>query len=169
MAGSLTSDQAKELAAKGVAARKKKSLLERHAGSSKRRKQLEDAVWWAATHEEKAKPPSELAKTMQALRVQEPLKFNQLLVQVLPAPPKEPPMPPTPEDEEKRVVGDSLKHLRDWKVQYDIGVRAKRREKRLEAGKHVPGCLCDICMDVAEMTPEEIAEDIAEKTAWPVD
>jgi hypothetical protein len=161
MAGSLTSEQAKELAVKGVVARKKKSVLERHVGSSKRRKQLENAVWWAATHEEKARPPSELAKTMQGLRVQEPLKFNQVLLQVLPAPPKELPMPaPKEEDREKEVLGNAGKLLDDWMAERNKEEREKRRAKRIEAGKHVPGCLCDLCMDVSKMnTPEGLAED----------
>jgi hypothetical protein len=78
----------RQLTSKGVS-RNSKRLL-----TSKRRKRLEDAVWWVYKHSVDDEPPSEYERLWQDVKRADPAAFGkQVLLAVLPPPPKEQPLP----------------------------------------------------------------------------
>jgi len=85
-----------------------------NAGESERRRLLAEAVWWAFVNGADAEPPDEARRVMQKLKKQnETLFMKQFVLAVLPAPPKEAPLPP-PEQErtEENVLGQARGRLR---------------------------------------------------------
>jgi hypothetical protein len=85
-----------------------------NAGESERRRLLAEAVWWAFVNGADAEPPDEARRAMQKLKKQnEALFMKQFVLAVLPAPPKEAPLPPPePERTEERIIGPEMGKLR---------------------------------------------------------
>ena len=106
---------ARAFSAKAAEVRKAKKLLEDkqegHIGSSKRRKMLEDAAWAVATGR---KPHGRLQELLSALAQDNPKEFvRSVLLQVLPTPPREQPVPPQ-EVSAKEGIAGSLERLNKW-------------------------------------------------------
>jgi len=91
-----------------------------NAGESERRQLLAEAVWWAFVNGADAEPPDEARRVMQKLKKQnETLFMKQFVLAVLPAPPKEAPLPPPePERTEDNVIGPEMGRLRKLLEEY---------------------------------------------------
>jgi hypothetical protein len=113
---------AAERRALAAAAREKKAVMHAYlpsaeavsAGESERRRLLAEAAWWVALHPVSVTPPDELRRMLQKVkRANESLFVKQFVLAVLPAPPKEAPLPPpAPERTEARVLGPVREKLR---------------------------------------------------------
>jgi hypothetical protein len=128
---------------------------------AKQREHIQQAAWWAANHQKGDKPPSVLAKRFLELVEDNPKDFMRgVLLPILPKAEAA-----SEESEEKRkeeLQNDKCREtLDEWLDKFHEQRRAERREKRIAAGQHVAGCMCDVCMDVTEMTPEQNAEDLS--------
>ena len=85
-------------------------------GSFRRRKRHENAVWWVYWNSVDAKPPGEPERVLQQLKREDPVTFvRQVLMAVLPAPPKEQPVPPAAVvkdgEEEEGSYGEMLEQM----------------------------------------------------------
>jgi hypothetical protein len=83
------------------------------ASDSQRRKLLSEAVWWVTVNGVDVEPPDELTRMLQkAKKSNETLFLKQFALAVLPAPPKEAPLPPPePERTEENIIGPEMGRL----------------------------------------------------------
>jgi len=86
------------------------------ASDSQRRKLLSEAVWWVTVNGVDVETPDELTRMLQKAKKTNVTQFlKQFALAVLPAPPKEAPLPPPePERTEERIIGPEMKKLRQW-------------------------------------------------------
>jgi hypothetical protein len=86
------------------------------AGESERRRLFAEAAWWVAVHGVGVDPPDELRRMLQKLKKKnETLFMKQVLMQSLPAPPREAPLPTPPQPPTKQeLVGDCREKLAEW-------------------------------------------------------
>jgi hypothetical protein len=86
------------------------------ASESQRRRLLAEAVWWVTVNGVDVEPPDELRRMLQKAKRQNETHFlKQFVLAVLPAPPREAPLPaPEPERTEKAVLGGVLDKIEQW-------------------------------------------------------
>ena len=85
-----------------------------NAGESERRRLLAQSVWWVSVNGADVVPPDELTRMLQKAKKRNETQFlKQFALPVLPAPPREAPLPP-PEQErtEENVIGPEMEKLR---------------------------------------------------------
>jgi hypothetical protein len=77
---------------------------------------LSEAVWWVTVNGVDVEPPDELTRMLQKAKKGNETQFlKQFALAVLPAPPKEAPLPPpVPERTEERIIGPEMARLRQF-------------------------------------------------------
>lgn len=130
-----TKETSRAASAKGNASRAAKRAVGSVKGTSQRRKRLEDAAWWVGTHELDARAPSRLHKLLQTVCRADELAFaRQVLMQTLPAPPKESPLVAVKSERELEgeaagnyleTVRAMLKELKELKEKRDVSGSAE--------------------------------------------